>query len=275
VVDRYQGSWHEERLDPCDRVLRSDEQTSLQARIREDPTLPPGPRRCRRVAAKDKRGGALQYLAAWDVQQGRVLGRCEARTGIASFGRRVRQVREAPEYRTPCGRGDVRRRVFWVVDHGSSHRGSAAGPRMSGAYPNAILVHVPENASGLNQVAVYGSMLPRTVLTPNDVDDQAIAGFFVELALGRLVEEADGCPSRQDRGQVAQRRGLAGPLTALQADRPAGTGVEEDAEFVFQQQGVAAGHGTDPRPHGRRLRSDHADLSIRHGRDGSARDGPL
>jgi hypothetical protein len=109
VLDLYQGYWQEERLDPFDRVLSSDEKTSIQARVREDPTLEPGPGRPRRVAAKYKRGGALQYLAAWDVQQGRVMGRCEARTGIAPFGRLVQQVMEHPEYRTPYGHSAVRR----------------------------------------------------------------------------------------------------------------------------------------------------------------------
>src|SRR4029077_5420346 len=74
VLDLYQGYWQEERLDPFDRVLSSDEKTSIQARGRDDPTRGPGQARARRVAAKYKRGGALQYLAAWDVQQGRVLG---------------------------------------------------------------------------------------------------------------------------------------------------------------------------------------------------------
>src|ERR1700726_4661166 len=39
---------------------------------------------------------------------------------------------------------------------------------MTGAYPNAILVHTPVNASWLNQVEVYFSLLQRKVLTPND-----------------------------------------------------------------------------------------------------------
>jgi transposase len=184
VLDLYQGYWQEERLDPFDLALSSDEKTSIQARIREDPTLEPGSHRPRRVAAKYKRGGALQYLAAWDIQQGRVLGRCEARTGIEPFGRLVQQVMEHPTYRTPFGRSDVRSRVFWVVDNGSSHRGAAAVKRMSNAYPNAILVHTPVNASWLNQVEVYFSLLQRKVLTPNDSTN------LQELALRiRLYEE--------------------------------------------------------------------------------------
>jgi DDE superfamily endonuclease len=168
VLDLYQGYWQGERLDPYDRVISSDEKTSIQARIRTDATVEPGPGRPRRIAATYKRGGALQYFAAWDVQQGRVMGRCEAKTGIAPFERLVEQVMESPEYRLPYGRSDVYSRVFWVVDNGSSHRGEASVKRMSKAYPNAILVHTPVHASWLNQVEVYFSLLQRKVLTPND-----------------------------------------------------------------------------------------------------------
>jgi hypothetical protein len=224
VLDLYQGYWHEERLDPFDRVLSSDEKTSIQARIREDPTLPPGPGRCRRVAAKYQRGGALQYLAAWDVQQGRVRGRCEARTGIEPFGRLVQQVMEDPQYRTPCGRGDVRSRVFWVVDNGSSHRGSASVKRMSGAYPNAILVHLPVNASWLNQVEVYFSMLQRKVLTPNDSAD--LRELELRIRLYEELTNRDPRPfdwkfTKYDLFDLLQR--LARREAAHKAPAPAGT----------------------------------------------------
>ena len=190
VLDLYEGYWQGERLDPFDRVISSDEKTSIQARIRCHRRLPPASGRCRRVEAEYERGGALQYLAAWDVQQGRVMGRCEAKTGIAPFGRLVQQVMEHPEYRTPFGRSDVRSTVFWVVDNGSSHRGEASVKRMSKAYPNAILVHTPVHASWLNQVEVYFSLLQRKVLTPNDSKD------LQELELRiRLYEEL----TNQDR----------------------------------------------------------------------------
>jgi hypothetical protein len=171
VLDLYQGYWRDERLDPFDRVISSDEKTSIQARLRTHETLGPGPGRRRRVEHEYERGGALQYLAAWDVQRGRVMGRCEAKTGIEAFGRLVEQVMEDPEYRRPGGRSDVRSRVFWVVDNGSSHRGEASVKRLSGAYGNAILVHTPVHASWLNQVEIYFSLLQRKVLTPNDSAD--------------------------------------------------------------------------------------------------------
>jgi DDE superfamily endonuclease len=177
VLDLYEGSWQGERLDPFDRILSSDEKTSIQARIRCHTSLGPAPGRRRRVEAEYKRGGALQYLAAWDVQEGLVMGRCEAKTGLEPFGRLVQQVMGRPEY---GGAG----RVFWVVDNGSSHRGQAAVRRMRQAYANAILVHTPVHASWLNQVEVYFSLLQRKVLTPNDSAD------LQELALRiRLYEE--------------------------------------------------------------------------------------
>ena len=194
VLDLYQGYWQGERIDPFDRVISSDEKTSIQARIRIHPTLEPGPGRCRRVEAEYERGGALQYLAAWDVQQGRVMGRCEARTGIEPFGRLVQQVMGHPEYRTPCGRCDVRGRVFWVVDNGSSHRGEVSVRRMSEAYPNAILVHLPVHASWLNQVEVYFSLLQRKVLTPNDSADLQ----ELELRIGLYEELTNKQPTPFD-----------------------------------------------------------------------------
>jgi hypothetical protein len=156
VLDLYEGYWEGERLDPFDRILSADEKTSIQARVRCHATLPPAPGRRRRLEHEYERGGALQYLAAWDVQEGRVMGRCEPKTGITPFGRLVQQVMERPEYRTAS-------RVFWVVDNGSSHRGQAAVKRLLSWYPNAILVHTPVHASWLNQVEIYFSLIQRKV----------------------------------------------------------------------------------------------------------------
>ena len=177
VLDLYQGRWRGERLGLRDHVISADEKTSIQARKRCHETLPPGPGRCRRVEHEYERGGALQYLAAWDVQVGRVMGRCEPKTGIEPFGRLVEQVMGQEPYRTA-------ERVFWVVDNGSSHRGEASARRLLGWHGNAILVHTPVHASWLNQVEIYFSMVQRKALTPNDFADLA----EVEMRL-RLYEE--------------------------------------------------------------------------------------
>jgi hypothetical protein len=164
LLDLYAGRWQGEPLGDDDYVLSADEKTSIQARVRCHPTLRPGPGRPRRVEHEYVRGGALQYLAAWDVRRGVVRGRCEARTGIKPFGRLVRQVMGQEPYRSA-------RRVFWVVDNGSSHRGAAAVRRLRAIRRKAILVHTPVHASWLNQVEIYFAQVQRKVLTPNDFAD--------------------------------------------------------------------------------------------------------
>ena len=161
ILDLYAGFWEGRPLSPKDHILSSDEKTSIQARIRCHSSLEPAPGRPRRVEPEYERGGALQYLAAWDVRRGHVIGRCELHTGIDPFGRLVAQVMEQEPY---CS-GE---RVFWVVDNGSSHRGQASIRRLAKAYPQAILVHTPVHASWLNQVEIYFSIIQRKVLTPND-----------------------------------------------------------------------------------------------------------
>src|SRR5262245_44634936 len=161
ILDLYAGFWGGQPLGPKDHILSADEKTSIQARIRCHPSLEPAPGRPARLEPEYERGGALQYLAAWDVRRGYVNGRCEFRTGIDPFGRLVAQVMEQEPY---CS-GE---RVFWVVDNGSSHRGAASVRRLAKAYPRAVLVHTPVHASWLNQVEIYFSIIQRKVLTPND-----------------------------------------------------------------------------------------------------------
>jgi len=60
------------------------------------------------------------------------------------------------------------KRVFWVVDNGSSHRGKAAITRLATRFPNAVMVHTPVHASWLNQVEIYFSIIQRKVVSPNE-----------------------------------------------------------------------------------------------------------
>ncbi len=166
VLDLYAGCWDGEPLGPNDYVISADEKTSIQARQRCHPTTPPLPGQPMRVEHEYERGGALAYLAAWDVRRGGVIGRCEAKTGKAPFGRLVDQVMQQEPFRSA-------RRVFWIVDNGSSHRGKKAARELQARYPNLILVHLPTHASWLNQIEIYFSIIQRKVLTPNDFPDLA------------------------------------------------------------------------------------------------------
>ena len=164
VLDLYARTWAHRRLRPDDYVISADEKTSVQARCRCHPTLPPARARPMRVEHEYARGGALAYLAAWDVHRAHVFGRCEATTGIEPFGRLVEPVMTTEPYASA-------HRVFWVVDNGSSHRGQACVQRLEGRWRNLRLVHLPVHASGLNQVEIYFSVVQRKVLTPNDFTD--------------------------------------------------------------------------------------------------------
>jgi DDE superfamily endonuclease len=161
ILDLYAGTWQGKPLGPKDHILSADEKTSIQARIRCHPALPPAPGRSARVENEYERGGALQYLAAWDVRRGYVMGRCEPTTGIEPFGRLVHQVLAQEPYRSG-------KRLFWIVDNGSSHRGETAKQRLHQVDSRIILVHTPVHASWLNQVEIYFSIIQRKVLTPND-----------------------------------------------------------------------------------------------------------
>jgi hypothetical protein len=163
VLDLYERRWQGERLHPGDFVICADEKTQIQARQRSYPTAAPalGRSRGQRIEHDYDRGGALCYLAAWDVHRGHLMSRCEAQTGIVPFGRLVEQVMTAEPYARA-------RRVFWIVDNGSSHRGQRSIERLQGEWPKLVLVHLPFHASWLNQIEIIFSVIQRKVLTPND-----------------------------------------------------------------------------------------------------------
>jgi transposase len=164
VLDLYQREWEGQPLGADEYVLSADEKPGVQARSRTQLPLSPGPRRAMRTESEYVRCGTLAYLAAYDVHRARVFGRCEPSTGIKPFTALVDQVMKTEPYASA-------RRVFWVVDNGASHRNWAAAARLSDAYPNAQMVHLPVHASWLNQVEVYFSVLQRKLLTPDDFGD--------------------------------------------------------------------------------------------------------
>jgi hypothetical protein len=161
ILDLYERVWERRPLTADDFVLSADEKTSIQARRRLHPTLPAQPGLSMKVEHEYERGGAWAYLAALDVHRAKLFGRCESSTGIAPFDRLVAQVMAQPPY-------DQARRVFWILDNGSSHRGARCIARLQAQYPHLIPVHGPIHASWLNQIEIYFSIVQRKVLTPND-----------------------------------------------------------------------------------------------------------
>jgi transposase len=164
VLDLYERYWEGEELGPDDYVISADEKSQLQALHRCTPGLAPGPGRTRRVEFEYERGGTLAYFAAYDVHQARVIGQIAETTGIEPFGKLVAEVMTTEPYASA-------RRVFWVVDNGSSHNGKTSITRMQTAWPTATLVHLPVHASWLNQVEIYFSILQRKAIKPADFAD--------------------------------------------------------------------------------------------------------
>ena len=60
------------------------------------------------------------------------------------------------------------RRVFWIVDNGSAHRGPRSMVRLQQRYGNLVLVRGPVHASWLNQIEIFFSILQHKALVPND-----------------------------------------------------------------------------------------------------------
>jgi hypothetical protein len=166
ILDLYQRTWDGTALQEDEFVLSADEKTSIQARRRRHATLPAQPGQPLKVEFEYTRCGAWSYLAALDVHRAKLFGRCEQKSGIAPFERLVAQVMAQSPYLEA-------RRVFWILDNGTSHRGAPCVARLQARYPRLVPVHGPVHASWLNQIEIYFSIVQRKALTPNDFSSLA------------------------------------------------------------------------------------------------------
>lgn len=164
VLDLYERIWDGTPLGDDEFVISADEKSQLQALSRCHPELPAGPGRVRRVEFEYERHGTLAYFGAYDVHRARLMGRVAPKTGIVPFAALVEQVMTQEPYASA-------KRVFWIVDNGSSHNGQASTDRMRAAWPTATLVHLPVHASWLNQIEIVFSVIQRKVVKPVDVAD--------------------------------------------------------------------------------------------------------
>jgi len=160
VLDLYQGIWDGAKLQSNEFVLSADEKTSIQVRRRKHETYPARQGDGVKIEFEYERCGSLAYIAAWDVKRAKIFGNCEANSGIVPFDRLVDDVMTQEPY---CSA----KRVFLIVDNGSSHRGQTSIDRLQSKWSNLVLVHLPVHASWLNQVEIYFSIIQRKVLTPN------------------------------------------------------------------------------------------------------------
>jgi hypothetical protein len=200
VLDLYQGV--------RGRAARARRHGDLRRRETLDPgrarihaSAPPAPGRGQLVEHEYERMGAVCYLDAWDVRRGGVIGRSEPRGGIEPFDRLVRQVMTKQPYASA-------RRVFWIVDNGSDHRGQASIDRLQRRWRNLILVHLPVHASWLNQVEIYHSIIQRKLLDPNDFENTAALARALnqfERRYNEIAKPFDWSFTRQDLAQLLDR----------------------------------------------------------------------
>jgi transposase len=197
VLDLYERLWDGQPLREDEYVISADEKSQLQALSRRHPGLPPGPGRVARVEFEYTRGGTLAYFGAYDVHRAVLMGRIAPTTGIVPFGQLVEQVMTTEPYASA-------RRVFWVVDNGSSHAGAASVTRMSTAFPTAHLVHLPVHASWINQIEVVFSVVQRKVVKPADFTDlDALADRLIAFQ-GRYNQTATPFDWRFTRADLAR-----------------------------------------------------------------------
>jgi len=205
ILDLYERVFEGQRLKDDEFVLSTDEKTSIQARARRHLTLPPKPGQPMRVEHEYRRCGAWAYIAALDVHRAKIFGRCERKTGIVPFDRLVAQVMSQPPY-------SEARRMFWIMDNGSSHRGAACVKRLVEKYPRIVPVHGPIHASWLNQIEIYFSILQRKVLTPNDFPSlEAIKErlFAFERHYEAIAKPFEWKFTRQDLSRLLNKMNVA------------------------------------------------------------------
>ncbi len=160
-------------------VVCVDEKTSIQAReavVAPEPPIAGAPMR---QSPRYYRRGARQLMAGWSVADGQVIGCCTERKRFADFQHFLTTVL-LPEA--------IRRQVQTVVlilDNGPTH-----APKQLAAWIQAQnwpvtvqIVWLPPNASWLDQIEIWFSVLQRKLLTPNhfagvEALEQAIAAFI-------------------------------------------------------------------------------------------------
>src|SRR6266851_3879988 len=181
VVSRWRGRFAEEGIDGLADRKRSGRPrvfaATVVAQVKAMACEPPEDRDVpqSRWSAADLAARAVQEGLVESVSRSTVRRWLE-KDAIAPFTALVNQVMTAEPYASA-------RRVFWIADNGSSHRGQASIDRMTAAWPNAVLVHLPVHASWLNQVEVVFSVIQRKVIKPADAGDRdALAARLLAFA---------------------------------------------------------------------------------------------
>ena len=144
-----------------------DEKTSIQARAAERPPEPASAGHPMRQSPRYQRQGALHLFAGLSVADGQVFGQCASRKRFVDFQAFLQEVI------LPAARARHVHTLRLILDNGSTHAPKRlktwlAAEAASGAPPIAIeICWLPPNASWLDQLEMWLSILQRKLLQPN------------------------------------------------------------------------------------------------------------
>jgi hypothetical protein len=170
-------------------VVCADEKTSIQAREAEQAPRPTRRRHVLRQSPRYKRRGARHLLAGLSVADGQVYGQCTSRKRFREFQSFIEQVL------VPAAQQRGVHTIALIVDNGTTHAPKQLERWLQEqAVAQQWGVHfqvywLPPNASWLDQIEIWFSVLQRKLLQPNhftstDTLDSAIMEF---IAYGNQV----------------------------------------------------------------------------------------
>jgi transposase len=145
-------------LNPPDNaiVLCVDEKTGIQALDRTQPVLPLKPHgKIRNLPFEYKRLGTTSLLAAFNVHEGEVIGKCESHHTHQEFLSFLKGLEKT--YRNKG------RSIHIVCDNYSAHKHKRVKEWIEGQ-KNVFIHFTPTHASWLNQVEIWFSIMSRKVL---------------------------------------------------------------------------------------------------------------
>ena len=152
-------------------LVSLDEKTSIQAREGEQPPRPAHPGKPMRHEARYHRRGARHLFAGLSVADGKVYGTCRPRKCFVDFQTFVQQeiIPEALRRRVQT--------VAFILDNGTTHapkqlEGWLRSQEQACEGQLHFQVHwLPPNASWLDQIEIWFSLLQRKHLQPNHFPD--------------------------------------------------------------------------------------------------------
>jgi hypothetical protein len=148
-------------------VICADEKTSIQARQAEQPPRPAIPQHPIYLSPRYHRRGAVNLMAALSVADGLVYGQCHTHKRFADFRTFLETVIVAEAKRRGV------EKIALVLDNGTTH-----APKQLPQWVKALEVRsegkltmqlywLPTNASWLDQIEIWFSLMQRKLLQPN------------------------------------------------------------------------------------------------------------